>query len=395
MKQLPYILILVSFFCMMTEASGQYYSYKQLTKAANTSYEEGKFLQALNLYEQAIKQNDDATGDIIYKAGKAAMEVSSYRMANDYFQKYLLLEDTENEADVLYEVARLEHLTGAYEKAIIGYDLYLSEYSGKDMNLTNEVQFHRDAAQWAITGEVEEAIESVQRLDDEINSPRSESGPVIFNNQLYYSSNRFPIENDDHDRLKSEVLRGKDIFKIPGVKENQLVSNPAFNKEGTRMYFSLCDYDGIYDVSCDLYSADLDAIKTPSNLTRLPDHINVPGTSTTQPTIQEVGDISTLIFSSDRPGGQGQNDIYKAELNSDGSISVAMNYRAVNTSGDDLTPFYHNATETLYYSTDGRSGYGGYDIYKLSKDDQEPQNMGSNINTSYNELYYTLAADQV
>ena len=395
MKYISTLLTIVCLVFLTSDARGQYYSYKQLTSAGDSAYESGKYLQALDLYQKAIEQNDDAKGEIIYRAGKAAMEADSYTLASDYFNRYLNEEDQDSEADALYQVARLEHVSGSYEKAIISYDLYLSEYADQDPSLTKEIKFHRDAAQWAVVSEVEQTVEFVQRLDNEVNSPKSETGPVLFNNQLFYSSNRFPIEEDENNRYKTELMKGKELFKIPGVNANQLVSNPAFNKEGNKLYFSLCDYEGLYDVKCDLYSADLDESNNPSNLTRLPDHINVPGTSTTQASVQESRGKTNLFFSSDRPGGQGKNDIYKAEIKADGSISTAINYRAVNSTGNDMTPFFHNGTETLYFSSDGREGYGGFDLYKLTKDNQEPQNLGNNINTSYNELYYTLAADQV
>ena len=65
----------------------------------------------------------------------------------------------------------------------------------------------------------------------------------------------------------------------------------------------------------------------------------------------------------------------------------------INTEGDDLSPFFHNESQTLYFSSDGRQTLGGFDVFKAAKKDQnwsEPEHMPVPVNSSYDDAYYVL-----
>jgi len=72
-----------------------------------------------------------------------------------------------------------------------------------------------------------------------------------------------------------------------------------------------------------------------------------------------------------------------------------INLRSANTKGDDITPHFHNKSNTLYFSTNGRVGYGNFDVFKstISGNHQydEIVNMGKDVNSSYNDIHYFLA----
>ena len=82
-------------------------------------------------------------------------------------------------------------------------------------------------------------------------------------------------------------------------------------------------------------------------------------------------------------------------LRADGSYGTPQNLTSINTEEDDITPFFHNSTQTLYYSTEGRKGLGGFDVFKAVKDYQkndwlESKNLGKPINSSLNEASFSL-----
>ena len=105
-----------------------------------------------------------------------------------------------------------------------------------------------------------------------------------------------------------------------------------------------------------------------------------------------------LYFTSDREGGAGGRDIYKAELQSNGSWSNVQNLGPnINTVYNDDAPFIHPDNVTLYFSSQGHSSIGGYDIFS-SKIDQyggfdKPKNLGYPINTIDDNRYFVLSAD--
>jgi outer membrane protein OmpA-like peptidoglycan-associated protein len=109
-------------------------------------------------------------------------------------------------------------------------------------------------------------------------------------------------------------------------------------------------------------------------------------------------DKRALYFSSNRPGGYGGSDIYVSYLKPNGSWSPAQNMGpAINSAGDDQAPFIHADNQTLYFTSDGLTGYGGTDLYILRKNDVGewglPENLGYPINTIENEGSLAVSAD--
>lgn len=108
----------------------------------------------------------------------------------------------------------------------------------------------------------------------------------------------------------------------------------------------------------------------------------------------------TLYFSSNREGGTGGRDIYKAEFQPDGSWGNVQNLGPnVNTIYNDDAPFIHPDNVTLYFSSEGHTSVGSYDIFSTQADGYggfgEPKNLGFPINTVDDNRYFVLAADGV
>ncbi|WP_153798494.1 OmpA family protein [Foetidibacter luteolus] len=111
-------------------------------------------------------------------------------------------------------------------------------------------------------------------------------------------------------------------------------------------------------------------------------------------------DKNTLYFSSDRPGGFGGKDLYVSYRQANGKWGAAANMGPlVNTKGDELAPFIHADNQTLYFTSDGLPGYGGFDIFVSRKDSTgkwaTPENIGYPVNTVDNEGSLFIASDGV
>jgi len=107
----------------------------------------------------------------------------------------------------------------------------------------------------------------------------------------------------------------------------------------------------------------------------------------------------TLYFVSDRKGGYGGRDLYKASLQPNGSWGNVQNLGdKINTRYDDDAPFIHPDGRTLIFSSCGHNSMGGYDIFrtKLNITDSSwttPENLGYPINSPDRDSYYVLSAD--
>ncbi|HNR42518.1 MAG TPA: OmpA family protein, partial [Bacteroidales bacterium] len=103
-------------------------------------------------------------------------------------------------------------------------------------------------------------------------------------------------------------------------------------------------------------------------------------------------------FSSSRPGGFGGKDIWYTTRGDKGQWLPPKNMGSmINTPGDEMSPFIHFDGKTLYYSSDGLPGMGGFDIYftKLGPDStwSEPRNLGYPINTFSDETGLVIESD--
>jgi outer membrane protein OmpA-like peptidoglycan-associated protein len=72
--------------------------------------------------------------------------------------------------------------------------------------------------------------------------------------------------------------------------------------------------------------------------------------------------------------------------------------KTINTSGNETSPFLSADGNTLFFSTDGRPGYGSQDVFYATKNGKDwaswtkPLNMGPSVNTEGFDAYYTLPA---
>jgi len=104
-------------------------------------------------------------------------------------------------------------------------------------------------------------------------------------------------------------------------------------------------------------------------------------------------DGKKLFLVSDREGGIGGKDIYESEKGNDGKWSQPQNLGPViNTSYDEDAPFLMPDNKTLYFSSKGHTGLGGYDIFKSVYEGgqwSKPVNLGTPINSSADDIYFT------
>lgn len=106
-----------------------------------------------------------------------------------------------------------------------------------------------------------------------------------------------------------------------------------------------------------------------------------------------------LYFSSERGGGYGGRDIYRATLLPDSTWGNVINLGdSINTNLDDDAPFIHPDGITLFYSSKGKNSMGDYDVFqaKLNLIDStygNVVNLGYPINTPDGDRYYVLSAN--
>lgn len=163
------------------------------------------------------------------------------------------------------------------------------------------------------------------------------------------------------------------------------------------LYITICEFVSRDYDNCDIYYS-VKKSNGWSNFIRLGPEINGVNTWESQPSISADG--KTLYFSSIRPENVGFNpnnptsDIWYSTKNPDGTWSKAKNIGPpINTPGNEKSPFIHSDSQTLYFSSDGLPGIGGYDIFFSKFRENKwtnPINIGYPINTKNDDLGFIV-----
>ncbi|MBL4649888.1 MAG: OmpA family protein [Aureispira sp.] len=106
-----------------------------------------------------------------------------------------------------------------------------------------------------------------------------------------------------------------------------------------------------------------------------------------------------LLLSIERNDSYGHLDLYVSFLQPNGHFTQPKNLgTTINTSYEDGTPFLAADGKTLYFSSSGHGGYGSMDIFVSKRLDDTwknwstPQNLGPEINSNKWEAHYSIAA---
>lgn len=375
---------------------------KAFIKAGEEALLKKDFHAALVYYQSALRY-DSTQLDIMYNTAEAARNFNAYTSAEKLYQGVLDLDSTNNYPEAQYWLGEMKQKLGKYDEALDLYQLYISENDGAENYLANVAKKEIRACEWSQTvADTEREDVVVTSMAGAINTPYSEFGAFKDGDDLYYSSLRFerPGEKKEAPRLFSKILKKSSDNPEGEALDDELndpirhTAHSAFNTKKDRLYYTICDYINTTDIRCDLYYVEKEGDKWGTPV-RLPSTVNIDSTTSTQPNvgIDKVSGKEVLYFVSDRDGGEGGLDIWSAPISEDGTVGSPQNVEDINSPYDDITPFYHNLTNTLYFSSTGWQGLGGFDVFKSKQSSKgwgEVKHMGNLINTSYNDVYFSV-----
>ncbi len=242
-----------------------------------------------------------------------------------------------------------------------------------------------------------------------INSEKSEFGPILTNDgDLYFTS--ASQKSKKRDGIKEEPFL--DIFKAVYNQDGTIEAPTGLAQLNTKWH------DGPVSITADgstiyfaresfaIKSFEKDkknhlkmgqvnlfkATKTDGTWTNiLPLPFNGKNYSTSSPSISKDG--KTLYFSSNMPGGKGDNDIWKVKVNSDGSYGMPENMgESVNTMASEQFPFV-TEDNILYFASSGKPGLGGLDVFSIdlnSKLAGKAINLGKPVNSEKDDFSFSF-----
>ena len=193
------------------------------------------------------------------------------------------------------------------------------------------------------------------------------------------------------DIYVSEIKDGqlKKAKKFNNNMNDKLHDGPAsFSNDGTFMAFTRNNYkdksdDKVVELQIYFSTYTNDKWSKPE-----PFALNNSAYQVGQPCLTPDG--NTMYFTSDMPGGFGGADIYRVTKSGNGLWGKAENLgNKVNTEGDEMFPYFEKANSVLFFSSNGRFGLGGLDIFYCSVNGSEVgrvKNAGSPLNTPYDDF---------
>ncbi len=380
--------------------SGQ--TYKQYLKAADAEFDNQNYYAAMKHYQEAMSIEGEMP-DVLYKYAEAARLFASYTYADTAYTKILQGEMAKEYPLAKYWLAGVKKKQGRYEESQELFRQFVADHPISYQQYTSNASEEIKALDWAIKA-IHQTDENVivEHLGDKINTPYSEFAPLIWKGDLYYTSlsDTRQMKKGEASRQYALIMKAKNagisVERVPVNDSQRHTAHASFNRDGNRLYYALCDFVGAStEIRCEIWTRSIYQDGTFGEPVRLPDNINKEGYTATDPfiTYDEETGREWLFFSSDRPGGKGKEDIWMAELNADGNFSYPVNLEEINTPEKDITPFYHPISKTIYFSSEGRQGFGGFDIYKAVLRDGhwvEIEHLPAPFNSSYNDTHFWL-----
>jgi peptidoglycan-associated lipoprotein len=354
----------------------------------------GEYFSAFESYKKSysspVEKNNK--GEILFKMGECFRLVNKPLSAERWYLQSVNRDSTN--AQAVYNLALMQKMTSKYDAAKENFKKY-KKLVPTDTRADDEIQSCELAQKW-ITNPNGYQVESMKFF----NSKVSDFCPAYASDDfgtVYFTSCR----DEATGKSKSEITGQKfaDIFmsKVdrkgvwstpaplgPNVNTEFDEGFPCVSKDFKTLYFTRCEKVKNKDMGSKIFYAELEGEEwgKAKSLDIATDSVVVA-----HPAISP--DELTLYFTSDLAGGYGGKDLWKVtrpDKNSAWSKPINLGSK-INTKGDEEFPYIH-ADGTLYFSSNGLIGMGGFDIFKATPKDTtwKVENMGYPINSNADDF---------
>ncbi|MCX6307012.1 MAG: OmpA family protein [Bacteroidetes bacterium] len=326
-----------------------------------------QYEKAIDSYQSAVQTNNPFSPNLYYVLANMQLTIGRYADSRSNFQRFL-------ETDQLPEPKRQQA-----EKAMRNCEFALK-------CIANPVPFAPVNMGDSINTRYDEYINAVTPDEEWLYFTRKNPRDA----QTIDQAQEFEEEFYFTRQVDSTWLTALNLGAPINTHGNEGALN--ISPDGNYLFFAACNRDDGYG-SCDIYWS-----RHVGNKWSEPENLGGVVNSAqwdSQPSFSSDG--KTLYFASKRPGGKGSSDIWKSQLQPDGQWSVPVNLGdLVNTRAEEMAPFIHPDDQTLYFSSKGHPGLGGYDLYfsrkQVDSDWGQPVNMGYPINTFADEITLVVNA---
>lgn len=358
-------------------------------KEADRKVKRFEYLDAIKIYERLDKKGQ-STPDLIEKLANLYYDNASYAEANKWFAKlYLMSPQMKSESH--YRYAQTLKTVGQLEQSKIQIELYKK-------SAPNQIRAFLLNSNFVANSLFE--FSNIKLLP--INSELSDFGATLRGDTIVFSSARGNVLSNAiysrtgqyYAKIYESVIEGDGKFSEPkllnkGKYSKYNETTPAFSKDGKTMYYTENKYD---DFSNEVVlNGEFELCKSVFENGKW---VNKGRLSFEQKDSVRIAhpalslDGKSLYFASDMPGTNGDSDLFKIEINEDGSFGKITHLPStINTEGRETYPFI-TQSNTLIFASDGHPGMGGLDLFSIDLTDPNAKviHLSDAVNSPYDDF---------
>lgn len=370
----------------------------QSASSVYNHYTSGAYDKALDEGRQLLKTNPNDPA-ILFFTAESARRLKYYPVAEQFFEKIPDAAKKGELSETDFFIGQTKKSVGKYYQAVEYYNQYLENFASEEDLLTHLAKDELNHCEWII-GKLKNSgndLFAVNTLNDNINSEYSETAPLRYADKIYFTA-IYPDEEGkvNPSRIYSAVKNHQARMEsFNPTKDNQHAAHITLMPDGSRMYYTICkDVENESQPRCEIWSRERNYDGTWDSPVKLPKTVNKRGATMLHPTIGWDMFLKSyvLYFTSDCPGGKGGLDIWATVIDREGKFGVPFN-APFNSPKDEMTPFFHMPSQTMFFSSNGFRGVGGFDVFRASKIGEAqwelPTNLGEPLNTPDDEYYYS------
>ena len=366
----------------------------------------GQYIGALTIYQELSQKNPE-DAQILYYVGYCQFQLKKNLVATESLKKAIAINQNVKPETHLV-LGKIYLIDEKVDEALSELQLYKNLVTPKEAEL-EDLELYLAYCQNAKNLMANPLKTKIQNMGTAINSKYDDQSPCISaDGKTLVFNTRRPATTDAPYDIEGDGKFFQDIYisswdtinkkwndcaEVPGTV-NTLAHDActSISPDGKQIF--------IYknDINSASIGGDIFISKVANNKWKTPEPLGKPiNTSYWEGGACISADGKTLYFISERKGGYGRADIWMAQKISKSEWGKPENLGSeINSEFDEVGVFLAPDGKTLFFSSNGKGSMGSYDVFKTTKESgkwTKPVNVGYPINTVHKDGPLVVSAD--
>ncbi len=368
---------------------------------ADKAFNQKQYYTAIDKYKKAmskVKTNRAERNRISYQIAECYRMMNDAKAMESSYNRLIKAKYYTERPAIYFYLGEAQRTLGKFEDAVKNYNEYL-KLVPNDVVAKNAIT-SCTSAQQIIDNPTRYEVKNEKKLNTRDNewAPRfgdaKKCDIVVFTSSREGSTGKATDQwtNQNFSDLYYTQQDRKGNWSSADLFDYEMIINTdanegeaSFNEKGDVIYFTRCDVEKNKNVGCRIYTS------------------SKKGNSWDEPKVLELGKDSanyihptvspnelTIVFASNRAGGEGDYDLWMAKRSKKSQpFGAPVNLgKKINTPAKEEFPCFRNDS-TLYFSSNGLVGLGGYDLFvtRLQNGEwSEPENLKAPLNSVKDDI---------